>query len=374
MDQNGARHPDHHTSRRAPARVPRGSRTGERRPRPFGGPRASASIAALLLVIAGAASADAPVDVTDIDLDDLLEVQVSSPSKKDQPFADVPSAITVLRGEDLVRMGVTTLAEALRAVPGVQVARVSAHSWAISARGFNDTFSNKLLVLIDGRSVYSPIHSGVFWDVQDVMIEDIDRIEVIRGPGGSLWGANAINGVINVITKRASETRGAYVSAGVGSEERRFGDLRYGFGTGGTGDARVYARYAHHDDALRGDDPDRRARDGWFLGSAGFRGDWSPEGSRDRISIDASVYDGQEKEEVVAASLRSPTGTQTLRDRSRRPRRPRPAAMGPRDRLRIEPVPAGVLRPHLPGHGVLQGRHQDRRPRFPAPVPSAAGP
>lgn len=257
------------------------------------------------------------VDVTDIDLDQLLEVHVSSPSKKEQSLSDVPSAITVIRGEALVRMGVTTLAEALRCVPGVQVARVSAHSWAISVRGFNDTFSNKLLVLIDGRSVYSPIHSGVFWDVQDVMVEDIDRIEVIRGPGGALWGANAINGVINVITKRASETRGGLVTAGAGSEERAFGDVRYGLGAGTNGSARVYARYANHDDSLRGDDPERRARDGWFLGRAGFRADWTPGGARDRIGVSGDYYKGQEKEDLVSASLDSPTGTVAVRDRAR---------------------------------------------------------
>lgn len=137
------------------------------------------------------------------------------------------AAVFVVTDEDLRRSGVTSIPEALRLVPGLQVARIDANKWAISARGFNGRFANHLLVLIDGRSIYSPMFAGVFWDVQDTLLEDIERIEVIRGPGAALWGANAVNGVINIITRPAAQTQGALVSAGGGDEEQAFGALRY---------------------------------------------------------------------------------------------------------------------------------------------------
>ncbi len=155
---------------------------------------------------------------------------------------DAPAAVYVLTSEDIMRSGATSIPEALRLVPGVDVARVNANSWAISVRGFNGTLDDKLLVLIDGRTVYDPLFSGVYWDIQDAVLEDIDRIEVIRGPGASLWGANAVNGVINIITKKAGDTQGALASA-TGGNQDGVAEERYGGKLGDNGYYRVYAKY-----------------------------------------------------------------------------------------------------------------------------------
>lgn len=252
-------------------------------------------------------------DVTDLDLDDLLKVKVTSPGRKEQAVSDVAAAVTVLRGEDLRRLGVTSIPEALRAVPGFHVGHNKSSVWAVSPRGFSDELSNKLLVLIDGRSVYSPLHSGVYWDVQDVFLEDVERIEVVRGPGGTLWGANAVNGVVNVITKSASETQGGFLTAGGGSEERIFGGARYGFKAAEDVDVRVFAKYAKRDDALDGVDPRHRAYDGWAIAHGGFRGDWKA-GESDRVTFSGDYYQGQVKEQINNALL-TPPFQETLRNR-----------------------------------------------------------
>src|SRR3989475_3067640 len=167
-------------------------------------------------------------DVTAMSVEDLMNVQVTSVSKRSQKLADAAAAIFVITQEDIRRSGATSIPEVLRMVPGVQVARIDENKWAISSRGFNGRFANKLLVLIDGRSVYTPLFSGVYWNIQDVMLEDVDRIEVIRGPGATLWGANAVTGVINIITKSAKSTQSALVTAGGGTELRGVSNLRYG--------------------------------------------------------------------------------------------------------------------------------------------------
>src|ERR1700692_4510438 len=163
----------------------------------------------------------------DLSIEELSNIEVISVSKREQRLSDAPTSVFVITSEDIRRSGATSLPEALRLAPNLQVARISASEYAISARGFNGTAANKLLVLIDGRSVYSPLFSGVFWDVQDVMLEDIERIEVISGAGGTLRGVNAFNGVINVITRSASKTQGAVVVAGGGNREDR-ASIRYG--------------------------------------------------------------------------------------------------------------------------------------------------
>ncbi|MEK7990856.1 MAG: TonB-dependent receptor plug domain-containing protein, partial [Thiotrichaceae bacterium] len=169
------------------------------------------------------------VDYTDWAIEDLLQVRiVTSVGKKEQSLANAPAAIYVVTSKDIRRSGVTTIPDALRMVPGLQVAKTNAHTWAISSRGFNGFFANKLLVLIDGRSVYTPEFSGVWWDTVDTVLDDIDRIEVIRGPGSTLWGANAVNGVINIITKNAKETQGGLISVAAGNEEKNMTNLRYG--------------------------------------------------------------------------------------------------------------------------------------------------
>jgi len=173
-------------------------------------------------------AAQQPRDLTEISLEELMNIEVVSVSRKQQRLSEVPAAVYVITQEDIRRSGATSIPEVLRMAPGVQVARIDSSLWAITARGFNGRFANKLLVLMDGRSVYSPVFSGVYWEVQDTLLEDIDRIEVIRGPGATMWGANAVNGVINIITKAAAQTQGGLVTAGGGNEERGFGGLRYG--------------------------------------------------------------------------------------------------------------------------------------------------
>src|SRR5881296_3479801 len=164
-----------------------------------------------------------------LSIEQLMNLQVTSVSKRPERLSQTASAIQVITQEDIRRSGATSLAEALRLAPNLQVAQIDSRQWAISARGFNNGLANKLLVMIDGRVVYTPLFAGVFWDVQDTLMEDIDRIEVISGPGASLWGANAVNGVINVITKSAKETQGGLVTAGGGTQLQDFAGARYGW-------------------------------------------------------------------------------------------------------------------------------------------------
>src|ERR1700741_2431835 len=188
-----------------------------------------AGFAAMLLVTnLGAQSQKSVPDVTALSMEDLMNLEVTSVSKRTQKVADAAAAIFVITQEDIRRSGATSIPEALRLVPGLEVARIDENKWAIGSRGFNGRFDNKLLVLIDGRSVYTPLFSGVYWNVQDVMLEDVDRIEVIRGPGATLWGANAVDGVINIITKPARSTQSGIVTAEVGTEERGSDNARYG--------------------------------------------------------------------------------------------------------------------------------------------------
>src|ERR1041385_7845437 len=176
------------------------------------------------------ASSPLPASITapELTLEQLVDIKVTSVSKRETRLEDSPAAISVVTGEAIRRLGLTTIPEALRLVPGMDVAQINSHAWAVSARGFNDQFANKLLVLVDGRAVYTPSFGGVFWEVQDLPLEDLDRIEVIRGPGGTLWGENAVNGVVNIITKSAKETQGLLVPVGGGTIEQPSLLARYG--------------------------------------------------------------------------------------------------------------------------------------------------
>src|SRR5881398_3339609 len=175
-----------------------------------------------------------------LSIEQLMNLQVTSVSKRAERLSQAASAIQVITDEDIRRSGTASLPEALRLASNLEVAQVDSRQWAISARGFNSTTANKLLVLIDGRTVYTPLYSGVFWDVQDVPLWDVDRIEVISGPGATLWGANAVNGVINVTTKRAQDAQGLYVSGGGGTKLQGFGNARYGGALSPTLHYRVY--------------------------------------------------------------------------------------------------------------------------------------
>jgi iron complex outermembrane receptor protein len=208
----------------------------------------------------------------DVSLEDLMNIRVTSAARKSQRVEDVAAAVYVITRNDILRSGLTRLPEILRLAPGVQVAQINASKWAVSIRGFNSQFSNKLLVLIDGRSVYNLSFSGVFWDLQDVIVADIDRIEVIRGPGGAVWGANAVNGVINIITRPASETQGFAVDASVGTFERERVGLRYG-GTLGPAAYRLFGQWTRFDDA----EPSTTTpfEDHWHSLTGGVRADWA---------------------------------------------------------------------------------------------------
>src|SRR4051812_16612254 len=188
-------------------------------------------------------------DLTVMPLESLMNMEVTTVARKAERLSQSPAAIFVITDDGIIRSGATSIPEALRLAPGIDAARLDANQWAVSARGFNDVFANKLLVLQDGRTLYSPLFSGVFWDVQGALLEDLDRIEVIRGPGATLWGANAVNGVINIISKSAKDTQGFLATASGGTELRTLDAIRYGGQIGDNAWYRVYAQYANRDDS-----------------------------------------------------------------------------------------------------------------------------
>ncbi len=246
-------------------------------------------LVALVVLAASPARADDETlrALKSMSVDQLLDIEVTSVSKRREPLAGAAASIYVITAEALRRSGATTLPEALRLAPNLQVARIDAGQYAISARGFNNAIGNKLLVLVDGRTVYTPLFSGVFWDQQDVLLEDVERIEVISGPGATLWGANAVNGVINVITRSAQDTTGVFL-AGAGSDTELGAALRYGreFGSGAF---RVYGRYSEFGKSERsGGIP---LNDDWQRAQIGFRADWRRE--QDSFTVQGDAYDGQ---------------------------------------------------------------------------------
>lgn len=242
-------------------------------------------------------------DLADMSLEELMRLPVTSVSKQSQPFAQTAAALFVITQEDIRRSGVTSIPEALRMVPGVDVARIDANKWAISARGFNGRFANKLLVLVDGRTVYSPTFAGVNWDIQDTMLEDIERIEVIRGPGATLWGVNAVNGVINIITKKAKDTQGGLFVGGAGTEERGFTGMRYGSKLGDDTYMRVYGKFFARDDQVNAvGDP---TVDRWHQARTGMRMDHRANNG-DEFTLQGDYYAGEYKESVNLPSLSAP--------------------------------------------------------------------
>lgn len=217
-------------------------------------------------------NAEAHANLGDLSIEELMDITVTSVSRGKQSVSDSPAAIFVITAEDIRRLGANSLPEILRIAPGMDVSRIDSSRWAISARGFNGFFANKLLVLIDGRSIYTPLFSGIFWAEQDTLIEDIERIEIIRGPGATLWGANAVNGVINIITKHSKDTQGALITSGAGNKERAFGAFRSGSTAGDGWTYRAYGKYNNRDDsrAVGGGD----SFDAWSSARAGFRSDF----------------------------------------------------------------------------------------------------
>jgi iron complex outermembrane receptor protein len=251
------------------------------------------SLAALGVAIAAPAGAGEQVasiaDLSQLSIEQLANVEIASVSRQLEPLRAAPAAIFVLNNDDIRRSGAITLPEALRLAPNLHVARTNASSYAISARGFNHSTStaNKLLVMIDGRSVYTPLYSGVFWDAQDVLLDDIERIEIISGPGGTLWGANAVNGIINVITRSAHDTQGALLNIGAGTQERHING-RFGGMLGDRGAWRVYGMGFQHGDTLTTAGTD--ANDSWEKLQGGFRFDWN--GPEDFVTLQGGLYRG----------------------------------------------------------------------------------
>lgn len=228
-----------------------------------------------------------PKDLSEVSIEQLMNVEVTSVSKKGQKISKVAAAIYVIGQEDILHSGATNIPDLLRMAPGMDVAQIRADDWAISARGFNGVFANKLLVLVDGRTVYSPVYSGVFWFMQDVPLADIERIEVIRGPGATVWGANAVNGVINIITKSSKETHGGLIEGSTGSQLAGQGLVQYGGAAGKSGDYRVFASYSGYDSLLGPNG--REAADAWHMRHGGFRSDWALSG-RDSLTVQGDIF------------------------------------------------------------------------------------
>lgn len=257
-----------------------------------------------------------PTDFAGMSIEELMQVPLSL-SRTGERLSQSPAAAYVITSEDIRRSGATSIPEALRGTPGLEVARVDQHTWAISARGFNDTFANKLLVMIDGRTVYTPLFSGVFWGVQDTMLEDIDRIEVIRGPGSTLWGANAVNGVINIVTKTAAQTQGGLLIAGGGAGELGFGALRYGGRINEDVHYRAFVKYFDRDDTRL---PAHRPDGDWQTLRGGFRLDWTPGLAlrdsllHDEFTLQGDLYRGKVDQYFHTAVLTPIPRAVTVRD------------------------------------------------------------
>ena len=243
-------------------------------------------------------------DIFALSMEELMDIEVTSVAKKSQNLSNSAAAIHVITNEDIKRSGVTNIPDALRLVPGITVARIDANKWAVSARGFAGRFANALLVLIDGRSVYTPAFSGVYWEVNDVLLEDVDRIEVIRGPGATVWGANAVNGVINIITKHAGDTQGGYVALGSGNHENIISGFRYGDALGQDTFWRFYAKHQSRDEFTLESGSD--AGDAWTKTQAGFRLD-SMLSSKDSLTVQGDIYEADIDQTLLLAGLTPPT-------------------------------------------------------------------
>ncbi|MCP4348848.1 MAG: TonB-dependent receptor [Desulfobacterales bacterium] len=244
-----------------------------------------------------------PDDLTELSIEELMDVEVTVTARKPQKLSQASAAVFVITGEDIRRSGATNIADILRMVPGLHVARIDSNKWAVSSRGFHSRYSFDLLVLVDGRTAHTSIFSGVYWEVQDTILEDIDRIEIIRGPGASLWGSNAMNGIINIITKSSEDTRGGLAVAGIGTEEKVFGSLRYGDKPSEKIAYRIYTKYFNRDDASHSKGKD--TSDAWDMFRTGFRTDMTLS-DRDEISMQGDFYNGEKDQMHFIPSLTPP--------------------------------------------------------------------
>ena len=242
-------------------------------------------------------------DLSDLSLESLANTEITSVTRKGEKLSQTAAAAFVITQEDIRRSGASSIPELMRMVPGMDVARIDANKWAVTSRGFNERFADKILVMIDGRTVLDPLTSGVNWDVQDLVLEDIERIEVIRGPGASVWGANAVNGVVNVITKSSKDTQGLLLAERAGSQERESGALRYGGAIGDRASYRVSAKYINR--GPFSDTSGQKAEDHGSFMQGGFRTDWrlSPATG---LTVQGAMYNGSESQSVTGLLALSP--------------------------------------------------------------------
>jgi iron complex outermembrane recepter protein len=244
-------------------------------------------------------------DLKQLSLEQLGDLDVTSVSKDPQQVQKTPAAVFVITQEDIRRSGATSIPEVLRMAPGVEVARIDANHWSVAIRGFAGQFSKSLLVLVDGRSIYTPLFEGVYWDLPYVMLDDVERIEVIRGPGGTIWGANAVNGVINIITKNADSTHGTLATLGTGTVDQGTGAFHYGATTANGLNYRFYGM-----GGIRGQEahPDGDGFDHWRMGQMGFRTDWTI-GGKNSFTVQGDIYRGESGESILIPSLSPPAET-----------------------------------------------------------------
>lgn len=262
----------------------------------------------------------------DLPLAELKNQEVFSVSKQTETAFEAPAPVYVITGDDIRRSGVTNIPDALRMAPGIQVAKMDSNKWSVTSRGFSGQFSNKLLVMIDGRSVYTPLFSGVYWDTQDTMLEDIERIEVIRGPGATIWGTNAVNGIINIITRNSKFTQGGVVTALAGNEEKGSLAARYGGKINDKANYRVYAKNINRgsstllkDDKLvdylnKANLPNAdKSYDAWIMSQSGFRVDFNKDLSN-AFSLQGDMYNGQNKQSIFTPLITAPFFENHLND------------------------------------------------------------
>ncbi len=260
-------------------------------------------VAAVLTIVCPAlAVAQAAIELKRLTLEELLALEVTVVSRSAAPVSDTPAAVFVLTQDDIRRSGATSLPELLRLAPGLHVARMDSSRWAIGVRGLADRLSRSMLVLIDGRAVYNPLFAGTYWEVQDLVFEDIDRIEIIRGPGGTLWGSNAVNGIISIVTKSARETQGVFAEAASGTDARGLASVRYGTTAGANAHVRGYVKAFSRAPEFHADGLDY---DDWWKAQAGMRGDWVLADNRN-LSVQAHSYVARLGQRQIRTDLAPP--------------------------------------------------------------------
>lgn len=282
-------------------------------PQPASRRRVTSTIAMVLALATGSAApvwAQSEPDLTRMSLEELMNVEVLTFSRSAEPSTQIPAAVFVLTQDDIRRSGATSLPEVLRLAPGLQIARMDAARYAVGMRGFADRLSRAMLVMIDGRAVYNPLFAGTYWEVQDTLLEDIERIEVIRGPGGTLWGANAVNGIVNIITKHSRDTHGLLMTGAVGNEITGPVGVRYGAAVGDTGQIRAYAKAVDRDPQFHAAGSEF---DTWQMAQAGFRSDWSLQRSQ-ALTVQGDLFTARLGQRYDVASFTPPYSSRHTRE------------------------------------------------------------